>query len=59
MFFVNDVVMQSKDDDTFTELRQLVLMEHGYLSSVSLKPQSSEYGTYQTVKARFWPWLLG
>ena len=30
MFFVNDVVMQSKDDDTFTELRQLVLMEHGY-----------------------------
>jgi len=22
-------------------------------------PMSSEYGTYRTVKARFWPWLSG
>jgi len=22
-------------------------------------PMSSEYGTYQTVKASFWPWLSG
>jgi len=22
-------------------------------------PLSNEYGTYKTVKARFWPWLSG
>lgn len=31
MVFVNDVVMQSKEDDSFTELRQLVLLEHGFI----------------------------
>jgi len=25
----------------------------------SRKPLSIEYGTYKTVKARFWPWLVG
>ena len=25
----------------------------------SVRPLSSEYGTCQTVKARFWPWLSG
>ena len=28
-------------------------------SPTSVVPLSSEYGTYQTVMARFWPWLTG
>ena len=28
-------------------------------SCVWVAPLSGEHGTYKTVKARFWPWLLG
>jgi len=30
-----------------------------FAGKVSLQPLSSEYGTYETVTARFWPWLSG
>ena len=29
------------------------------LKPVSLESLSIEHGTHKTVKARFWPWLLG
>jgi len=28
-------------------------------SCIGVAPLSGEYGTYKTVKARFWPWLSG
>ena len=33
--------------------------EARFPSGLSQTPLSSEYGTCETVKARFWPWLSG
>ena len=34
-------------------------LARGMLPPIYLEPLSSEYGTYTTAKARFWPWHSG
>ena len=48
-----------KDDlPPFKGWRYRAAEERG-VAAKPLGPASSERGTYKTVTARFWPWLLG